>query len=308
MHLKKNWIRYIGIIPFVIILMKLDLSEIAEVFATIRTGYVCAALFLFIPLITVKAMRWKLLMEVQSIYYSLTDSITMYVAAIYVGVITPGRLGEFIKAFYLRQDGHPFGKALATVLLDKLFDYVPLLSFGVFGMLLFVNLFDEVVLTLGFILAGIIVVYFFKDSTKRVLKYISSVFVPEKYKKDTETFFSDLWNSVKALNAAQVVLMTGLTLVGWVIYFVMMFLFAQSISIDIPFLYLAVCVSISAAVTLIPVSIAGIGTRDVTLIILFSYLGYSKESAVAFSIMMLFMYVVYGLVGLGAWLKKPLNL
>ena len=137
---------------------------------------------------------------------------------------------------------------------------------------------------------------------------ISSNFIPERYRENAKTWFSDFCNAIKTLNTRQLVLATSMTFLGWIIYILTMYLLVLSIDIHIPFLYLATCVSIAAVITLIPITISGIGTRDATLIILFSYLGLSKEPAIAFSLTILFMYAVNGLIGLVAWLKKPVSI
>ena len=270
------------------------------------------ALSLIIPLLVIKALRWRLLMKAQNIDYSLKDSTLMYVAATYIGAITPGRIGDFIKIFYLKGDDYPFGKSFATVLLDRLFDLISLLLLGYAGMLLFITFFERTITILSCIFVGtVLLIIFFiykKDFSMGILEYISSNFIPGRYRENAKIGFSDLCNGIKTLNANQIVSATFITFFAWVIYFVMMYLFALSLDINIPFLYLATCVSISAVVTLIPISISGIGTRDATLIILFSYLGLSKESAIAFSMMILFMYFVAGFIGLVAWLKKPISL
>ena len=313
MHLKSKWIlRSIGLILFVIILSKLNLTEIGALLSNINLYYLAPALLLFIPLLVTKAMRWQLLMDAQDIDYSLKDSTIMYAAAMYIGAITPGRIGDFIKVFYLKGDNYPFGKSFATVLQDRLFDLVSLLLLGYAGMLLFIVYFERTILILSSILMGtLLLILFFlykRDISIGILEYISSHFIPERYRKNAKTGFSDLCNSFKTLNTNQWVLATFLTAFAWIIYFVLMYFFALSIDIDIPFLYLATCVSISAVITLIPISISGIGTRDATLIILFSYLGLSKESAIAFSMLILFMYAVNGFIGLIAWLKKPISI
>lgn len=313
MHLKNKWIlRSIGLILFVIILSKLNLTKIIALLSNINPFYLAAALLLFIPLLVIKAIRWQLLMKAQNINYSLKDSTIMYAAALYIGAITPGRIGDFIKVFYLKGDGHPFGKSFASVLLDRLFDLVSLLLLGYAGMLLFITLFEGAIISLSCIFVGtVLLIIFFiykRGFGMGILEYISSHFIPERYRENAKTSFSDLYNGIKTLNANQFVLATFMTFFAWIIYFVMMYLFALSLSINIPFLYLATCVSISAVITLIPISISGIGTRDATLIILFSYLGLSKESAIAFSMMILFMYAINGLIGLVAWLKKPISL
>ena len=312
MPMKKKWIfRSIGLILFVIILSKLNLSEIIALLANINHFYFISALFLFFPLLVTKAMRWQLLMRAQDITYSLKDTAIMYAAGIYFGGITPGNIGDFIKVFYLKGDGYPFGKSFATVLLDRLFDLVSLFLLGYAGMLLFIAFFERAIIILSCIFVGtVLLVIFFlykKDFSMVILEYISFHLIPERYRENAKTVFSDLYNGIKILNTNQFVLATFITFFAWGIYFVMMYLFALSLGINIPFLYLATCVSISAVITLIPISISGIGTRDATLIILFSYLGLSKESAIAFSMMILFMYFVAGFIGLIAWLKKPIS-
>lgn len=313
MHLKNKWIfRSIGLILFVIILSKLNLTKVIALLSNINPFYLAAALLLFIPLLVLKGMRWQLLMNAQNIEYSLKNSTIMYAAAMYIGALTPGRIGDFIKIFYLKEDNHPFGKAFATVLLDRLFDLVSLFLLGYAGMLLFVTLFERAIIILSCIFAGtVLLIIFFlhkKDFSMGILEYISSNFIPERYRDSANTGFSDLYNGIKTLNANQFVLATFITFFGWLIYFITMYLLALSIDITIPFLYLATCVSISAVITLIPISISGIGTRDATLIILFSYLGLSKESAIAFSMMILIMFAFNGSIGLIAWLKKPISI
>ena len=257
-------------------------------------------------------MRWQLLMKAQDIEYSLKDSTIMYAAALYIGALTPGRIGDFIKVLYLKGDNYQFGKSFATVLQDRLFDLVSLLLLGYAGMLLFIAYFERTILILSSILMGtLLLILFFlykKDISMGILEYISSHFIPEGYRENVKTGFSDLCNGFKTLNTNLWALATFLTAFAWLIYFLIMYLLALSIDINIPFLYLATCVSISAVITLIPISISGIGTRDATLIILFSYLGLSKESAIAFSVMILIMFAFNGLIGLIAWLKRPISI
>jgi len=220
-------------------------------------------------------------------------------------------LGDFIKVLYLRQEGYSFGKSLVSVLADRLFDLISLLVIGYAGMFLFLSLFENqiIVLSLFFILTiSMIFLILNKEFNKKILKKIYISFIPEKYKKNLKINFNDFFNDLFLLKPKRLVLPSILTLFGWVIYYVIMYLLAMSIELDISFVYLVVCVSIVGVVTLIPVSISGIGTRDATLIVLFSYIGLSSESAVAFSTLILFIYLVSGVIGFVAWIKKPIAL
>jgi len=124
-YLKNKWVlRAIGPILFCIILYRIDLIHLAVLLSKMNLLYLVPAILLLIPLLVIKAWRWLLLMRAQDIGYSLQDSATMYAVSMYIGTITPGRLGDFVKVFYLIRDDHPFGRSFATVLLDKLFDLV----------------------------------------------------------------------------------------------------------------------------------------------------------------------------------------
>ena len=58
------------------------------------------------------------------IKYSLKDSFLMYCSGLYLGVVTPGRMGEIAKALYLKKDGYSMGKSLVGAVLDRLADFI----------------------------------------------------------------------------------------------------------------------------------------------------------------------------------------
>ena len=90
--------------------------------------------------------------------------------------------------------------------------------------------------------------------------------------------------------------------------FCLCYLLAIGLNIPVSFFYLASCVSISNIISLLPVSVSGIGTRDVLLIALFSQVGLSAESAVGFSFMFLvFFSGMSALFGFIAWTLNPIS-
>ena len=132
--------------------------------------------------------------------------------------------------------------------------------------------------------------------------------IPDKFKNSLISFYEDFLFGIRKLNINNGILVFILTICSWLLYFELMHLLALSLQIKISYLYVGTCVSISALVAMIPVSIFGIGTRDATLIILFSHINLSKESAVSFSVMFLVIYIANLTVGLLAWFKVPLEM
>ena len=308
----KNFARLLGIFIFIIIFIKIDVHKLLEILSELNFYHLAAASFLIIVLMILKAIRWQLLMKAHNIDYSLKDSIIMYAASVYVGAATPGKIGDLVKVLYLKNDNYPFGMSFVTVILDRLFDIASLLFLGYFGMLLFHSIFENVIFILSLVFFGVfllVALYFHKKKyVIGTLKNIASNLLSDKNRVRAMTGFSDIYNGLKTLNIIQFASATLITFMGWLVYFLAMYLLALSINIDISFLYLATCVSISAFITLIPVSISGIGTRDATMVILFSFVGLNPASAVAFSTLVLFLYIVNGVVGLLAWMKKPIHI
>ena len=88
-----------------------------------------------------------------------------------------------------------------------------------------------------------------------------------------------------------------------------MYLLSRSANITgVTFLYFSFAITIAGLITLIPISIAGIGTRDAALIVLFLPLSIQKEQIIVFSALILMIYLFSALVGFICWLIKPIKI
>ena len=74
---------------------------------------------------------------------------------------------------------------------------------------------------------------------------------------------------------------------NYFLFFLNRYFLLMSLQIPLSFIEMTACVSLSTLFTFLPISVSGIGTRDVSLIYLFSFYGLKMEQAVAFSTMIL---------------------
>ena len=136
MRIRAGWLRIAGLILLALLLWKLDS---AQVFAAIRRtspSFLICAILLNIPQIFIKALRWRFLMFAQGIQYSVKNAALSYFGSIFIGLLTPGRLGEFVKTIHVSHDcGIPAPRAFPSVLVDRLFDLYALLLFGATALL-----------------------------------------------------------------------------------------------------------------------------------------------------------------------------
>jgi uncharacterized membrane protein YbhN (UPF0104 family) len=98
-------------------------------------------------------------------------------------------------------------------------------------------------------------------------------------------------------------------LIFWATVMLLAYTVTRVLSIDVSLGYLALMMPTVTLVELIPISVAGLGTREAAVIYFFSVIGIASAQAVGFSIM----YLILGtyltaLVGFFAWLFKPAKL
>lgn len=308
-------IRYTGLLLFIIILANLNIDNTMNILLNMNISYFLISSILFIPYVIIKSTRWKLLMSALDIKYSLKDSTVMYMAATFIGSITPGYIGDFIKILYLKKDEHPFGRSFSSILLDRLFDIASIILLGLAGSLLIYQVyqvhatsFSAIFILMAIVLLTIITAPKWRNYAKTIVIYVSNKVLPYKYKENVGNYFDDVFNSFSLFSFIDISIAILLTILGWAINFFMAYLVALSIHLTISFMYLATCMAISTLIAFIPISISGIGTRDATLIILFSYIGYSMESAIAFSTARFMLYLVNITVTMVAWMVRPIEI
>jgi len=248
-------------------------------------------------------------MHLQGINFGRWDTFLMFSAGIFWGVLTPARVGELSKALYLTKRGYSLGKASASVVFDRLIDIFILLLVGYGSIMAFLSVIEKkatyLVMILG-LLAGIAIgLFLHPGSRERMRRFLFKVLMPKAGKEKLKFNVDEFFESLKDYKLRKMAYPMTLTVISRFIYFLITFIFAKSLSIPISFFYNVVCVSFATFMAMLPISVAGLGTRDATLILLFSLVGLSKERAVGFAATILLMSFAAGIIGFFAWLKRP---
>jgi len=312
MNIIKKCTSLIGIIIFILIIYRADLLKLADILSEINYYYLILAYSLVPLILLTKAYRWNYLKKKQKIIYKLKNSFLIYCVGVYLGILTPGRLGELSKIAYLKNKQCSVGKASVNVLLDRLADLFSLLILSCLGMFIFLPFFQNIVLTLalGIISLLILLILFLKTNLIQIfLKKIFNLLIPEKYQKSWRLNFRKFINDFKKYELKNYLFIGLITLISWLIYYSQMFFLTRGMGINnISFFYLATAVTIATFITLLPISILGLGTREATLILLLSTFQVSREQIISFSFLILSLSLVSGSIGLICWLIKPITI
>lgn len=310
--MRRKWLfQLIGILLFVLILWKLNLRIVFSILANTQPIVLLLALSLSIPFVLLKVVRWRYLLRMQAIDYDFKNSLLAYLGSMYLGLVTPGRIGDFAKVLHLKSDKRvPLSEGFSSVFVDRLFDLLIVVSMACAGGLAFALSRNILVVIFVFLLLFLAIVFVLLNARigKPLISVLFRAVLPRKYGDAAEVRFATFYNGIEQFKNLKIVYPLFLSLLGYSIFFVQCYLIAVSLNIQITFLNVAFCISTANMVSLIPISISGIGTRDATVISIFSVLNLSKEAALAFSIMFLFISNLSAcIVGAIAWFKKPVE-
>jgi hypothetical protein len=99
-----------------------------------------------------------------------------------------------------------------------------------------------------------------------------------------------------------------LTVVVWALIFFLAWNVAAGLGIDVSVWYLFLIMPVVTLVEVLPVSVAGLGTRDAAVIYFFSVAGIQDAAAVGFSLgYLLIGTYITALTGFIMWLRRPLR-
>jgi uncharacterized protein (TIRG00374 family) len=311
MRIKKKLLGLIGIILFIFILSRLDLKEVSSIIKSINPFWFSVIVIMRILYIVIKSYAWQYIMKIMKIKYSLWNCFFMYSVGQFAAQITPARVGDLVRVIYLKNDGHNLIRSFATVVIDRASDITFMLLASYISMYVFIDYFLKEVIWINTLIIISTVVFTFLLFNKRLVRKLIyaflSYFIPQKYKEQIKAHFLDLINEIKNIRLGKLLVFFILIIISWMFYFFHMYVLAIILNIQISFLYVIVCISITSIIISLPISVSGLGTRDISLIFLFSLIGISKELAISYSLLYLFLNTIPALIGMLFWIKKPIK-
>ena len=307
----RNSIRFLGLIILIIILVTVDFHDLLWQLQNILPEYIIyASLFIFLAYIF-KSLRWFLLIRIANIKYSYPSSLLAFMSSNFIGFITPGRIGEFAKVIYLKNDvDASWAASFATVLFDRLFDIYILLSVSIVGVLFF-SLPDNMTIWLIVISSSLLIlplIIFHKKAIHCIANNVLRLKFLRKYNNRTLEGVDKTVAVFKNLLSYKLFLGFILTLISYFFVFYAGNMLIKSLGIELHFFQVAFVLSIANVLSFIPITFSGLGTRETTFILLLGTMGYTPELAIAFSaLVFLVFYIIGGVYGLIAFFIKPLE-
>ncbi len=301
-------IRSIGIVLLVVILLRVDLEDTWRQLQNCHPAAVVLAVFLILPQVALRACRWRGLMARLAIRCSWPQSLRFYFAGIFIGLVTPGRLGELAKGVFLKQYGMAsIGRSLPSVLADRILDLLALVGLALLALPHF-DLMPHAgrvsALVLG--LMALIIALGLKWLKATNQLGVIGARIRNRLNNTWSGSLDEFVAGSRALITPGLVASLGWTLAGYAVFFIQTHIIGYALGLPADFMTIAMVVSISILVGFIPITFAGLGTRDAVLIFLFGQAGVSATAALGFAILYIFVNVIcLGVISSVFWFFLP---
>lgn len=279
-------LKVIGVLLFAWLLASIDRGELLDRLRSVDIALFWWSIALLMISYAFKVWRWHVLLGVAGMKTDFRYAWETYYIGTFLGMITPGKLGEFGRAAYLRRGGMGAGNAVAIMVLDRAFDVL------VIGML-------------SLCAAGIL----FGSAWVRLALWCTIVLVPflpfilrklRGYDRKNE-WIATLRRSVTDTRLTSVLI--TLTTLSWVFYCLWSLALAAAIGLEPPALPFMSAVIFAGIVSMLPVAPSGLGTRDASLIWMLSPMGIAAEQTLAITFLMFVTIILTTIPGAWYWLR-----
>jgi len=244
--------------------------------------------------------RWEMLLKAANIHLPLRRIIISFSGGIFFSLFLPSTIGgDLARSIDLATHTKRPREVVATVLLDRLSGYAGLVTIVLFSLFFgwrFVQ-YPSVLLSVTIITAVLIVILevlfnnFLFSKVNKLLNSPNAGKIRESIKNLHEEMY--IFRQQKKLILKNLVM----SLIIQAITPITFYITALSLGIKKDIIYFFIFLPIISAITLLPISIGGLGVRENMTVLFFAKAGINQNLAVALSLLNFLFILVYGAIG-----------
>ncbi|UCG03433.1 MAG: flippase-like domain-containing protein, partial [Candidatus Heimdallarchaeota archaeon] len=142
-----------------------------------------------------------------------------------------------------------------------------------------------------------------KNVMRKLLKPAYKLFVPTAAKQKVVTHFNEFYDGLSRMKYNNYLIGFTLTIAVWIITFLGVYFLALSLHISVSLIFIISMAPIASFLSVLPISVGGLGTREAVYVFFLSSLSIESEYAVALSLMVfIFLNLFYVPIGIVTYL------
>lgn len=275
------WLRLVGIGLFVVILFKVDLSEVLQQLAAADVRLFLTGLFFQVLVLAFKGIRWHVMNDGQKGWVFWRQSLGRFYESYAIGVVTPARVGELLKAGHEQDTSNIFASGI-RVLAERGLDigfFVALAGISSLtgSYIQWPPLYNWLIIAAGIAVLVVSMLLLASASFNNLINYLMKL-LPGKLKAVNIT--QKKYSFIAASNIITVSLLSNIS------YFVSCYFLALSVGLEAGFIWISGAVAVSGLLNMLPITIMGIGTRELTFLYVFRSFAQTLVLSFSFVVML----------------------
>jgi uncharacterized protein (TIRG00374 family) len=295
-----------GLLLFAVIIARTGPARIVEAFRGASLSAFAAALGLAALMAVAKTWRWSLLLRDAGLSAPYAQVVRYFLVGNFLGLATPGRVGDFVKALYFAgRGGNSFARASATIFVDRVLDTLVLVLLAAAILLHERRL--EALLPLVALGAFLALLAAKRRVGEGLLRRVFAAVAPGGRGGRVGDEFAAFYAQAAALlTRRRLALPLAAACAAYVFLVAGVARIAAGLHLDLPLAFVAASVILAIFASLVPISVAGLGSREAVLIACFARRDLPPEAAVSLSLVFFaIFYLVPAAAGAVFWQLEP---
>lgn len=283
-----------------LVLRQVDRESLIETVKGADKGLLALSFLIFFSTYILSLLRWEMLLKALAIHLPLTRVIISFAGGVFFNLFLPSTIGgDLMRTLDLAAHTKRPREVLATVFLDRLSGYVGLVALTLVALAVGGRMIEDpmVLISVG-IITGILAVLLLLLFNKTAYAKISALLASPnagRLRDALQKLHHEIhyFRSHKAVIGQNLLLSFVIQCLGPLTFYCL----ARAIGIRIAPVYFFIFLPIIGAITLLPISIGGLGLRDVSTVVFFAKVGVEKHAAFAMSFLSFFFLLICGAAG-----------
>ena len=297
--------RFISIAVSVSILLiiysKIDLQGLIRVFQNCHPWWMTISLGMVIPITMVTSWRLQQLMPKGS-SLGFLEANRLILGASVLNMVLPSKMGDIAKAYFMKDRGHLSGSlSLSLVVFEKACDMLSLLLWCAFGLLLYSPK-DGIFWTMTAAVTSGLIIGLLLLGSRQFAQFFFTIAIfllPKKLHKKLQNL-QNSWGEMHDYfwkDKRQLLKISVTSIFIWFLHLLQIWLFILTLKASTPFLVNLALSPLAILAGLLPLTFAGVGTRDAALIFFYQPF-FDAQTGAALGLLCTSRYFLPALIGL----------
>lgn len=293
-----NILKIAGVYVFMVLIIKTDLRAVRDQILLLFPQGIQLVMLMVVAQTLMKFFRWHILLKmINRDAPPVFKSFCIYYNGFFWGAVTPGKLGELVKVFLLSSESVPATSSILAIVIERSFDVLCALIFAVVFLPLCLSVPWSVFIPVVLLIAIFFIFLFFLLKEAAIRFIFNTIAISMNRRGGITVEVDKLRDGMKSFMTVTLWSFGILTIIYWCFTGLMFFVVLTQCGVNLSFPFVLVSHSLVLLGVMMPITILGVGIREIILNWLMGQIGHPIEHAILYSFLILALMIFQAGIG-----------